>query len=85
MGVSRLRAAHNYEFHYHFLENYFMKSIFHTTHHIKVSDNVLSFDLKKRNLGVCVNHQIIMKVQIADLVFVSSELRQEETMSILEP
>ena len=47
LGVSRIRAAHNYEFHYYFTENYFMKSIFHTTHHIKVSDNVLSFDLKR--------------------------------------
>ena len=61
-------------------KNYFMQSIFHTTHHIKVSDNVLSFDLKRENLGVCVNHQIIMKVQIADLVFVSSELRRKRCL-----
>ena len=42
LGGSRIRAAHNYEFHYYFTENYSMISIFHTTHHIKVSDNVLS-------------------------------------------
>lgn len=46
----RISYAHNYEFHYYFTENYNIKSIFHTTHRIKVSDNIHtihSFNLKR--------------------------------------